>query len=70
LQVQDDKSGYLVTTVEECAQRIGQLLSDPELRNRMGSFGREEVRDRFLITRYLHDYVRMFRQLSGSPGRV
>lgn len=70
LQVHDGKSGYLVTTVEECAQRIGELLSDAALRDRMGAVGREEVRDKFLITRYLHDYVRMFLQLSGSPGTV
>lgn len=70
LQVHDGKSGYLVNTVEECAQRVGELLESQELRDRMGAAGREIVRDQFLITRLLHDYVRMFLQLSGASGAV
>src|ERR671923_2926644 len=31
LQIKDGESGYLVDTVEECAQRIGDLLRDPAL---------------------------------------
>lgn len=70
LQIRNGQTGFLVESVEECAQRIGELLADPEKRERMGAAGREDVRDQFLITRYLHDYVRMFRQLSGNPVTV
>lgn len=66
LQVQQGKSGYLVESTEECAERTLELMDNPALRERMGEFGREEVRDKFLITRYLHDYVRMFLQLVGT----
>ena len=31
----------------------------------MGETGREFVREHFLITRYLRDYLRIFRTLSG-----
>jgi trehalose synthase len=68
LQIVDGKTGYLVETVDECAAKVGDLLDSERLRDEMGSAGREEVRDRFLITRYLHDYVRMFLKLSGSPA--
>jgi trehalose synthase len=70
LQIRDGQSGYLVHSVEECGQRVIELLADQPLRDRMGAVGREEVRDQFLITRYLHDYVRMFLQLAGLPAAV
>ena len=65
LQVVDGETGYLVDSAEECGTRLKELLADPELGARMGAAGRELVRERFLLTRYLHDYVRMFRTLAG-----
>ncbi len=69
LQVLDGETGYLVRTVRECGERVAELLDDDGLRNRMGQAGREHVREHFLLTRYLGDYVRMIRHLAGmSPG--
>lgn len=70
LQIRDGENGYLVSTVEECGTRLNELLNDSAKGERMGAAGREDVRDHFLITRYLHDYVRMFLQLSGIPAAV
>jgi trehalose synthase len=70
LQIRDGETGFLVETVDECARRTCELLANAEMRKRMGETGREDVRDRFLITRYLHDYVRLFRQLAGVPAAV
>ncbi|MCZ2109892.1 MAG: glycosyltransferase [Dehalococcoidia bacterium] len=70
LQIKDGETGYLVSSVEECAQRVNELMDDPAKCDRMGQAGREHVRDNFLITRYLHDYVRMFLQLAGVPAPV
>jgi trehalose synthase len=64
LQIVDGETGYLVNTIEDCAQRVGALLGDEERASHMGAAGREYVRERFLITRYLRDYLRMFRQLT------
>jgi trehalose synthase len=64
------KTGYLVNTVEECVQRVLSLLKDPEKAREMGRAGREFVRDNFLITRYLRDYLRVFREMRGiKPPR-
>jgi len=65
LQVIDGETGFLVDSAEECGERLRQLLDDPSLGERLGAAGRELVRERFLLTRYLHDYVRMFRKLGG-----
>ena len=65
LQLIDGQTGYLVSTTEECAERVSALLGDPELADGMGAAGREFVRERFLMTRYLRDYLRIFRTLVG-----
>ena len=65
LQLVDGETGYLVNTTEECAERVLSLLRDDELAKRMGDIGREHVRERFLITRYLRDWLRILRVLAG-----
>ena len=68
LQVIDGQTGYLVSSAEECAARILDLMRDPSRAEAMGAAGREHVRTNYLITRYLHDYVKMLKQLSGQPA--
>jgi trehalose synthase len=65
LQVIDGQTGYLVDSPEECGHRLLDLLRDESRCEQMGAAGRELVREHFLLTRYLHDYVRMFRTLAG-----
>ena len=60
-------TGYLVNTTEGTAFRIKQLLSDPDQRARMGRNARERVRQSFLITRHLKDYlILILNLLKGS----
>jgi len=56
-------TGYTVTSVEGCAFRIRYLLSNPQLMRRMGEAGREHVRENFLITRHLRDYLSLLAHL-------
>ena len=65
LQLIDGETGFLVSTTEECAERVADLMREPALADRMGATGREFVREHFLITRYLRDYLRIFRTLAG-----
>lgn len=65
LQIRDGHDGYLVDSVEQCADRIGTLLGDPDLANRMGASGREHVKQNFLSTRNLEDYLRLFTDLAS-----
>ena len=56
-QIEDGVNGFLVSSIEEAAQRIVQLMKDEELRERMGQRARETVRKRFLMIRLLEQYL-------------
>jgi trehalose synthase len=59
-QIQDGVNGFLVSSVEEAAERILQLVRNEKLRNRIGKKARETVREKFLLTRYLEQYLDLF----------
>src|ERR1700733_3595509 len=63
LQVSDGETGFLVSTVEECAQRSLEILADPGLGKRLGLAGKEAVRKHFLTPRLLRDWLDLFEQL-------
>jgi trehalose synthase len=63
LQVEDEVTGFLVETVEQCARRTLELLGDPALGKALGRRGKEHVRKQFLTPRYLRDYLRIFKEL-------
>lgn len=63
LQVIDGQTGFLVTSVEACAERTLYLLENPEETTRMGKAAREHVRRNFLTTRHLADYLRLFQRM-------
>jgi trehalose synthase len=63
LQIIDGYNGYLVDSVEACAQRVIDLLADPVGADAMGSQGFEHVRSNFLATRELHDWLLLFSEL-------
>ena len=56
-QICDGENGFLVNTVDETAERIVQLLRDPGLRARIGVRARETVRQNFLMSRLLEDWL-------------
>ncbi len=57
VQIEDGETGYLVDSVEETAERMIELIRDPEKRESMGEAAREVVRERFLLTRLLEDHL-------------
>ena len=56
-QIEDGVSGFLVSSIEQAADRIVQLVEDKELREKLGKKARETVRQKFLMTRYLEQYL-------------
>ena len=59
-QIEDGVNGFLVSSVEETARRIVQLIQDPKLRREMGKRAKETVRKKFLMIRYLEQYLDLF----------
>ncbi len=65
LQIIDGETGYLVNNILECGTRIYDLLQAPAKRDAMGARGREHVRENFLSTRHLQDYLKLMHDLEG-----
>ena len=63
LQIQDEQTGFLVESPEDCADRSLRVLRDPELGKKLGRAGKEYVRTHFLTPRLLRDWLRIFRDL-------
>lgn len=63
LQISHKYSGLLCHSVEGAAFALKQLLTSPEYARKLGENGREHVRNNFLLTRHLRDYMLVFLSL-------
>lgn len=66
LQVVNGETGFLVNTVEEAAEKTLYLLKHPKEAEEMGKKGKRHVKENFLITRHLKDYLKLFLRLTYS----
>jgi trehalose synthase len=71
LQVMNHRTGFLVDTPEGAALRIRHLLSQRTRMVQMGQAGRELVRQNFLTTRHLREYLTLMVALThGLEDRI
>ena len=63
LQVHDAKTGYLVNSADECADRVQAILREPDLGRSLARAGKEHVRKNFLTPRLLRDWMQIFKDL-------
>jgi len=63
LQIAHKYSGILSHSIEGTAYYIKQLLNAPQYAERLGVNGREHVKNNFLITRHIKDYLLLFLSL-------
>ncbi|PIP20539.1 MAG: glycosyl transferase family 1 [Candidatus Omnitrophica bacterium CG23_combo_of_CG06-09_8_20_14_all_40_11] len=63
LQIKHKYSGLLCHSIDGAAFAIKQLLNSPEYAKRLGENGREHIRNNFLLTRHLRDYILLFLSL-------
>jgi trehalose synthase len=71
LQVINYHTGFLVNTPEGAALRIRYLLSQPETIQLMGEKAKVFVRENFLITRHLREYLTLLVALTnGAKERI
>jgi trehalose synthase len=70
LQIIHGVTGFLIHSVEGTAFRIRQYLNNPEMAARMGERGREFVRQNFLITRQVRDYLSVWYSIENKGKSV
>jgi trehalose synthase len=68
LQITHKYSGILTHSIEGTAYWLKQLLQAPAFAKKLGENGREHVRQNFLLTRHLRDYLLLFLSLD-HPGK-
>jgi trehalose synthase len=70
LQVRNRLTGLLCHSVEGAAHALRQLLANPDYGRWLGHNGKEHVRQRFLITREIRDYLLMFLTLDRREDPI
>ena len=62
LQITDGENGFLLEPkdIHGFSERIIELMKNPDLAKKLGRNARETVREKFLITRILQDYLDLF----------
>ena len=63
VRIIDGETGIIARTTEEFADAVSELIDDPEKAATYARRGRQLVSERFLITRYLGDYLRILTEL-------
>jgi trehalose synthase len=71
IQVINHHTGFTVNSPEGAALRIRYLLQNPDILTKMGKKARAFVRENFLITRHLREYLTLFFVLlHGDQERI
>jgi trehalose synthase len=65
-QIDDGDTGWLVDSVEECAEACLAVLADPAAARTRALRGKENVRRHFLTPRLLRDWLVLFNLLDGN----
>jgi len=63
LQITHKYSGILTYSIDGTAYYLKQLLHEPEYAKKLGYNGKEHIKNNFLITRHLRDYLLLFLSL-------
>jgi trehalose synthase len=70
IQILNGITGFLVHSPEGAANRAIELLLNPSLRQKMGENGRRHVKENFLITRHVKDYLLLMLALDYPEDRI
>jgi trehalose synthase len=65
-QIRDGETGWLVDSVDDCADACREILDDSLPAAARARRGKEDVRLRFLMPRLLRDWLALFNQLDGN----
>ena len=70
LQITHKQSGILVHSADGAAHWLKQLLNETGYARKLGESGREHVRQNFLITRHIRDYLLLFLAVQHAPAEM
>ncbi|MCL4546868.1 MAG: glycosyltransferase, partial [Deltaproteobacteria bacterium] len=70
LQITHKYSGLLSRTIEGTALYTKQLLQNSEYANKLGLNGHEHVKNNFLITRHIRDYLLLFIKVQHNKENI
>jgi trehalose synthase len=70
LQITHKYSGILTHSIDGTAYWLKQLLQSPDYARRLGENGKEHVRNNFLLTRHLKDYLLLFLSLGRENEEI
>ncbi len=70
VQIKHKYHGLLCHGVDGAALAIRQVLQNPDYANWLGRNGKEHVRQNFLVTRHLRDYMLLFLSLYSSEDVI
>ena len=70
LQIKHKYSGLLCHSIEGAGFAMKQLLNSPEYAKKLGENGKEHIRNNFLITRHIRDYMLLFLSLYHTEDVV
>lgn len=70
LQISHKYSGLLCQSIDGAAFSVKQLLNSPAYAKKLGENGREHIRNNFLLTRHLRDYILLFLSLYHAEDVV
>ncbi|MCE5329530.1 glycosyltransferase [bacterium] len=70
IQIFNDYNGFLIHSNEGAAYRIRYLLNRPRKSRDMGRHAKEFVRNNFLITRHVRDYLAIFLALENQGKNI
>jgi trehalose synthase len=70
IQLREAENGYLVEphNTVRFAEKVTELLQNPDIADHMGKQGKEIVRQNFLITRFMLDCLDLYEDLLGQPN--
>jgi trehalose synthase len=70
LQIINGKTGFLVNSVEEAAEKTKYLLKNPQKAEEMGKNGKEHVRQNFIITKQVMNHLILYLKLETIPAKI
>lgn len=70
LQIAHKYSGLLCHSIDGAAFAIKQLLNSPKYAKKLGENGHEHIKNNFLVTRHLRDYMLLFLSLYYSEDTI